>query len=545
MCDDGGVLVETRSHASGDPGLEGERDPMRADVVGATDDIGPIPRRNDFGTYVSEVTFDKLYVHIDFKGSPPRPQYIMDCFPLFADWGATGIVFEWEDMLPFDGRLEKIRSPSCYTREEVEMIIGAAEGAGLHCIPLVQTFGHLEFVLKHQDFAAYAEVCGQLSSCICPLAEGSVPLAKELIDQTLRFHPSADTIHIGCDEVFHLGSCARCQRKVMEAGIDHLFTDYVNALLLHCKAKNVRALLWHDMLNSFAPSVLMDKIAHTGEPVLWHYGDVMHGVNESAINNLFEAFPRVWGATAFKGAAEPDAVWVPVHQRLANHISWLQKACLLKERSRYLEAIVVTGWSRFSHASALCEILPVGLPSLYVCLKLLQNGRFSVELLESAAESLGIPVWALCSDATSLDAPFPSTDDSLFPGAQAYFTFARLEAIRQFYVKTKQQQAEMGACVGGGGGCSQSSLRALKSHLSVLGKCQDTLDALKRGLTDPLDSILFKPDIDELLSTKVDRVAELVATLRGELRKELEGMDDGLVYLGHSPNNIETDDVPV
>ena len=132
MCDDGGVLVETRSHASGDPGLEGERDPMRADVVGATDDIGPIPRRNDFGTYVSEVTFDKLYVHIDFKGSPPRPQYIMDCFPLFADWGATGIVFEWEDMLPFDGRLEKIRSPSCYTREEVEMIIGAAEGAGLH-----------------------------------------------------------------------------------------------------------------------------------------------------------------------------------------------------------------------------------------------------------------------------------------------------------------------------------------------------------------------------------------------------------------------------
>ena len=85
MCDDGGVLVETRSHASGDPGLEGERDPMRADVVGATDDIGPIPRRNDFGTYVSEVTFDKLYVHIDFKGSPPRPQYIMDCFPLFKD----------------------------------------------------------------------------------------------------------------------------------------------------------------------------------------------------------------------------------------------------------------------------------------------------------------------------------------------------------------------------------------------------------------------------------------------------------------------------
>lgn len=45
--------------------------------------------------------------------------------------------------------------------------------------------------------------------CLCPLEEGSIELAKELIQQTRSMHPDATYIHIGCDEVFNLGDCAR------------------------------------------------------------------------------------------------------------------------------------------------------------------------------------------------------------------------------------------------------------------------------------------------------------------------------------------------
>lgn len=325
-------------------------------------------------TFVGDVKVDKLYVHVDFKGCPPRPNYLIDCFPLWKKWGATGVVFEWEDMLPFTGLLRNVRKSYCYSEEEVELLIGAAEKEGLHCIPLVQTFGHLEFVLKHSEFACYREVPEEVL-CLCPLHSGSFALARELIDQTLKFHPQADIIHIGCDEVFSLGTCEKCKLKASNKGIEHVFVDFVEKLLGHCKAKKVRPLIWHDMMESYPSTLLSEKLGSMeAEPVLWQYGDVSQ-VSESTWDTLYASFPRVWGATAFKGAAEPDAVWTPLHQRYANHLSWLQKAADLKEKGpRHLEAVVVTGWSRFSHNSPLCEILPVGLPSLHVCLRMLQVG---------------------------------------------------------------------------------------------------------------------------------------------------------------------------
>ena len=41
------------------------------------------------------------------------------------------------------------RRANHYTEAEVTEILAAAEAAGLHVIPLVQCFGHLEWLLKH------------------------------------------------------------------------------------------------------------------------------------------------------------------------------------------------------------------------------------------------------------------------------------------------------------------------------------------------------------------------------------------------------------
>jgi hexosaminidase len=70
--------------------------------------------------------------------------------PLFKEWGATGLLIEWEDTFPFDGEhLEAVGSygsdsPGLYSKEQVTEIIGLAEENRLVVIPLVQTFGHLE-----------------------------------------------------------------------------------------------------------------------------------------------------------------------------------------------------------------------------------------------------------------------------------------------------------------------------------------------------------------------------------------------------------------
>lgn len=68
-----------------------------------------------------------------------------------------GILLEWEDTFPWSGILEQNRASEAYTIEEVDKILGAATRLGLTVVPLVQTFGHLEWILKVEKFRRYRE----------------------------------------------------------------------------------------------------------------------------------------------------------------------------------------------------------------------------------------------------------------------------------------------------------------------------------------------------------------------------------------------------
>ena len=71
-------------------------------------------------------------------------------FPLLRDWGATGLLIEWEDTFPYVRELALLGSngPSCssgaYTVEEARELLKLAGDSGLAVVPLVQTIGHLE-----------------------------------------------------------------------------------------------------------------------------------------------------------------------------------------------------------------------------------------------------------------------------------------------------------------------------------------------------------------------------------------------------------------
>jgi len=71
------------------------------------------------------------------------------------------------------------------------------------------------------------------------------PLVKlivfDLIDELLEVF-EADALHIGCDEVFHIGICPEC-RKHSNA---KLLADWVNAIHDHLKEKNAQLMMWGD-----------------------------------------------------------------------------------------------------------------------------------------------------------------------------------------------------------------------------------------------------------------------------------------------------------
>ena len=108
------------------------------------------------------------------------------------------------------------------------MIQSAAKSYRLEVIPLIQTFGHLEWLLKLREYELYRDDL-TLPMVITPcfnatyvLLEGTMAIERDgtrhiffffsdLLQQTIDMHPNSNIIHIGCDEVVLTNTHPQCQ----------------------------------------------------------------------------------------------------------------------------------------------------------------------------------------------------------------------------------------------------------------------------------------------------------------------------------------------
>ena len=129
-------------------------------------------------------------VHFDLKGAAPKIDYLIEVMKYSKKLGATGFLFEYEDTFPWKGSLKLLAAKHAYTPKDIELIIQTAAEEQMAVIPLIQTFGHLEFVLKHKKFSSLREN-KEISNSVCPLNNRSVPLIKKMLDQIMAAHPNS------------------------------------------------------------------------------------------------------------------------------------------------------------------------------------------------------------------------------------------------------------------------------------------------------------------------------------------------------------------
>uniref|UniRef100_A0A672MLR2 beta-N-acetylhexosaminidase n=1 Tax=Sinocyclocheilus grahami TaxID=75366 RepID=A0A672MLR2_SINGR len=321
-------------------------------------------------------------VHLDLKGAAPKVKYLEQIFPLLSTLGASGILLEYEDMFPYEGELSILKSSFAYSPEDIEEMKSLAKRHKLELIPLVQVFGHLEFVLKHEKYFKLREV-QTFPNSLNPQAQGSMDLVQDMLTQVMKKHPEAKWFHIGADEVRGLGESKDSKRwlETNNGDMGKLFLNHVTAVgrFMTKLKEGIKLILWDDMFRKLNSDTIKESgLQDLASPMIWKY---IPNMDVKEIGNYISkyeqaGFKGVWFASAFKGASGIDQKWTPINHHLKNHLQWQKVITSMPQyKSVRFQGIALTGWQRYEHHTVLCELLPVAIPSLAVCLQTLKYGE--------------------------------------------------------------------------------------------------------------------------------------------------------------------------
>ena len=95
-----------------------------------------------------------LAIHIDFNCEALTRETVSTLLRFAASCGYNAVLWEVEDMVQWETCPECV-SKDAFTKAEFREILAEAKSLGLAPIPLLQTFGHAEYILSHAPYSAW------------------------------------------------------------------------------------------------------------------------------------------------------------------------------------------------------------------------------------------------------------------------------------------------------------------------------------------------------------------------------------------------------
>lgn len=179
-------------------------------------------------------------------------------------------------------------------------------------MPLIQTFGHMEFALKHKNYQHLREKLTSPDS-ICPSLKESMDLIEHMLTQMIDMHlpiktdeynwPNFTHLHIGCDEVYNMRKCSRCKTKPKH----QLFISHIRNITNFIRSKwpHLKVVIWDDMLRLLPLNELQEsQLGNLVEPMVWAYDvNFEQKLGHEIWTKYASVFPSVWAASSFKGSS--------------------------------------------------------------------------------------------------------------------------------------------------------------------------------------------------------------------------------------------------
>lgn len=184
----------------------------------------------------------QLIFHINFNCIALKAETVRGLVRDTARLGYDAILWEIED---------KVRLETCpaaidrdaIAKDEFKSILAEASSLGLKAIPLLQTFGHAECVIFHEEYAHLREL-PDVKSCYCVSKPETREFLKKMVSEYLELFGDIEYFHLGGDEAYHFGKCPICsERNRME-----LYAEHLNAVSEEIRARGIRPIIWHDMI---------------------------------------------------------------------------------------------------------------------------------------------------------------------------------------------------------------------------------------------------------------------------------------------------------
>ena len=184
--------------------------------------------------------------HIDMNIAQFRGPYLRSELKALAARGYNTIVWEVENNIRWETCPECV-SPDAFTKAEFRDILDYSRSLGLEPIPLLQTIGHCEYVLKNERYKPLAEVPERIDQ-YCPRNPEVVAFLLKWLDEYLEVFGPVRTFHLGADEAYTLGECPRCRAYAAEHSLSELYIDHINAMSRPLVDKGIRPAIWGDMV---------------------------------------------------------------------------------------------------------------------------------------------------------------------------------------------------------------------------------------------------------------------------------------------------------
>jgi len=289
-------------------------------------------------------------------------------------YGFNTLIMEWEATYPFE-KHPLIPNRYAYTKTEITSFIKYCDSLGIDVIPLQQSFGHVEYILRHYRYKGLREDQQDYSQ-VCPLEEDKdKSLFTDLFTELASTHTSK-YIHIGGDETYLLGHCEKCSRKAALEGKSKLYIDYIRMLCGIVIKLGKRPVLWADIALKYPEAIkLLPK-----ETIFidWNYGWDLNRFGDH--QKLIQSGYEIWGAPSIR--SHPDnyflTEWNKHLKNISDFIPWARQ-------SGYT-GMIMTSWSTSGQYSKVNES-ETEITDLYAIRHVYPMAGFKI-LLDAFAEAL-------------------------------------------------------------------------------------------------------------------------------------------------------------